>query len=296
MEWSEHSTRKVDCSTYIEKYLSAHVDGELSAAELREVEEHLAGCVNCRARFAEERAVKTLLRERAEMRRTPPMVRGSILAALDAIDAADAKHAAGRGLDRSASADRGGVLSMRRARVWAPIGMAAVAVFAFVILHGGRGPTPAQAIPPFDLAINNYAQFVGHFEPNVKANSPADVSDAYMEHQLPGFVWDFGQRGYKMVGARLDRLPDGSPVAYTFYRGDPGTILCTYMQSHGLQPPPGEAQDLGVETNAYGGEHHYYEYKGYSVCLSYPRPGCICILVSQHPMKQFVQDIVNSTP
>ena len=296
MEWSEHSTIKVDCSTYIEKYLSAHVDGELSAAELREVEEHLAGCVNCRARFAEERAVKTLLRERAEMRRTPPMVRGSILAALDAIDAADAKHAAGRGLDRSASADRGGFLSMRRARVWAPIAMAAVAVFAFVILHGGRGPTPAQAIPPFDLAINNYAQFVGHFEPNVKANSPADVSDAYMEHQLPGFVWDFGQRGYKMVGARLDRLPDGSPVAYTFYRGDPGTILCTYMQSHGLQPPPGEAQDLGVETNAYGGEHHYYEYKGYSVCLSYPRPGCICILVSQHPMKQFVQDIVNSTP
>ncbi len=286
----------MDCSTYIEKYLSAHVDGELSAEELREVEEHLAGCVNCRARFAEERAVKTLLRERAEMRRTPPMVRGSILAALDAIDAADAKHAAGRGLDRSASADRGGFLSMRRARVWAPIAMAAVAVFAFVILHGGRGPTPAQAIPPFDLAINNYAQFVGHFEPNVKANSPADVSDAYMEHQLPGFVWDFGQRGYKMVGARLDRLPDGSPVAYTFYRGDPGTILCTYMQSHGLQPPPGEAQDLGVETNAYGGEHHYYEYKGYSVCLSYPRPGCICILVSQHPMKQFVQDIVNSTP
>ena len=30
----------MDCTTYIEKYLSAHVDGELSAAELREVEEH----------------------------------------------------------------------------------------------------------------------------------------------------------------------------------------------------------------------------------------------------------------
>jgi len=180
----------VDCKTYIDKYLSAHVDGELSAGELREAEEHLAGCDKCRARFAEERAVKTLLRERAELRRTPPMVRGSILAALDAIDSADAKQAAGRGMDRSASADRGG-LSMRRARVWAPIAIAAVAVFAFVILHGVRGPTPAQAIPPFDLAINNYAQFVEHFEPNVKANSPADLSDTYMEHELPGFVWDF---------------------------------------------------------------------------------------------------------
>ncbi|MGC2277872.1 MAG: zf-HC2 domain-containing protein, partial [Candidatus Binatus sp.] len=70
----------MDCATYIDKYLSAHVDGELSADELREVEDHLAGCVNCRARFAEERAVKALLRERAAMRRTPPIVRGSILA------------------------------------------------------------------------------------------------------------------------------------------------------------------------------------------------------------------------
>lgn len=285
----------MDCKTYIDKYLSAHVDGELSANELREAEDHLAGCVNCRARFAEERAVKSLLRERAALRRTPPMVRGSILAALDAIDSADASKATGREMDRSASADRGGLLSMRRARVWAPIAIAAVAVFAFVILHGARGPTPAQAIPPFDLAINNYAQFVEHFEPNVKASTPADLSDAYMDQQLPGFVWDFRQRGYKMVGARLDHLPDGSPVAYTFYRGDPGTILCTYMKSHGLQPPPGEAVDLG-ETNVYGGEHHYYQYKGYSVCLSYPRAGCICILVSQHPMKQFVQDVVNSTP
>src|ERR1700688_4222710 len=86
-------TIKVDCDTYIDKYLSAQVDGELSAAELRDAEEHLAGCVNCRARFAEERAVKALLRERAELRRTPPMVRGSILAALDAIDSADARQA-----------------------------------------------------------------------------------------------------------------------------------------------------------------------------------------------------------
>ena len=92
LEWSEPETIIVDCDTYIDNYLSAHVDGELSAEELREAEEHLAGCVNCRARFAEERAVKTLLRERAAMRRTPPMVRGSILAALDAIDSADASR------------------------------------------------------------------------------------------------------------------------------------------------------------------------------------------------------------
>ena len=37
-------------------------------------------------------------------------------------------------------------------------------------------------------------------------------------------------------------------------------------------------------------------YKGYSVCLSYPHGGCICILVSHRPMKEFVQDIVDSSP
>jgi len=98
----------VDCNTYIEKYLSAHVDGELSAAELREVEEHLAGCVNCRARFAEERAVKALVARTGRDAADAAMVRGSILAALDAVDAAGASNVAGRGRDRSAGADRAG--------------------------------------------------------------------------------------------------------------------------------------------------------------------------------------------
>ena len=277
---------RVDCGTYIEKYLSAHVDGELSAAELGDAEEHLAGCVNCRARFAEQRAVKALLRERAEMRRTPPMVRGSILAALDAADAADASSAAGRGRARSAGADRARLFSMRRARVWIPAAMAAVAVFVFVMLHGGA-PPKAHAIAPFDLAIDNYKQFVEHFEPNVKSTSPADISDAYMDHQLPGFLWNFEPRGYKLIGGRLDRLHDGSPVSYTFYRGDSGTILCIYMKLHGLQPPAGEIEEFAG--------HHYYQYKGYSICLSYP-PGFICILVSQRQMEQFVQDVVDSAP
>jgi Putative zinc-finger len=273
----------VDCAAYIEKYLSAHVDGELSAAELRDAEEHLAGCVNCRARFAEERAVKTLLRERAEMRRTPPMVRGSILAALDAVDAVAASSDGRR--ERVAGADRAPWYSVRRARMWVPVAIAAVALFAFVILHGAGGPPPALAIPPFDVAIQHYDQFAQRFEPNVRSTLPADLSDAYMDHQLPGFLWNFELRGYKLVGGRIDRLQDGTSVAYTFYRGDNGTILCTFMQSHGFQPPAGEEE----ETNG----HHMYEYKGYSVCLSYPPGGAICILVSKRPLKEFVEDIVN---
>jgi Putative zinc-finger len=277
----------VDCDTYIKNYLSAHVDGELSAAELREVEEHLAGCVNCRARFAEERAVKALLRERAAMRRTPSMVRGSILAALDAVDSSDAASAA-RGGDRSASADRAGRFSIRRARIWAPVAIAAVAVFAFVMIHGGRGPETAHAIPPFDIAIDHYEHFDQHFEPNVNSTSPAELSDAYMGHQLPGFLWNFQHDGFKLRGGRIDRLADGTSVAYTFYQGDTGSVLCTFMKSHGFQPPDGEVQEMDG--------HRCYRYKGYSVCLSYPPGGFICILVSHRPMKEFMQDVMDAEP
>jgi Putative zinc-finger len=274
----------VDCDTYIKNYLSAHVDGELTPAELREVEEHLAGCVNCRARFAEERAVKALLRERAAMSRTPSMVRGSILAALDAIDSSDAASGA---RDRSAGADRAGRFSIRRARLWVPAAVAAVAVFAFVMLHGG-GPETAHAIPPFDIAIDHYEHFDQHFEPNVNSTSPAELSDAYMGHQLPGFLWNFQHDGFKLRGGRIDRLADGTSVAYTFYQGDTGSVLCTFMKSHGFQAPDGEVQEMDG--------HHCYRYKGYSVCLSYPPGGFICILVSHRPMKEFMQDVMDAEP
>jgi hypothetical protein len=275
----------MDCGTYIEKYLSAHVDGELSADELREAEEHLAGCVNCRARYAEERAVKALLRERAEMRRTPPMVRGSIHAALDANDSSNAT----RDSDRAGSADRGG-RSIRRRAIFAgiPVAIAAVAVFAFVLLHGTSGPTPAHAIPPFDIAIDHYQHFVQRFEPNVKGATPADLSDAYLDHQLPGFVWNFQHAGYKIRGGRIDRLADGTSVAYTFYQGDAGSVLCTFMKSHGLQQPEGEVREMNG--------HHCYRYHGYSICLSYPPGGFICILVSQRPMKDFMRDVADAEP
>jgi len=277
----------VDCGTYIEKYLSAHVDGELSADELREAEQHLAGCVNCRARFAEERAVKALLRERAEMRRTPPMVRGSILAALDAIDSSDASAESVRRTDRAAIVGRGR-RSMRRAVLaGVPVAIAAVAVFAFVLLHGGSGPTPAHAVPPFDIAIDRYQHFLERFDPNA-GTSPAELSDAYLDHQLPGFVWNFQRAGYKLKGGRVDRLASGESVAYTFYQGPAGSVLCTFMKAHGFQAPEGEIQELNG--------HHCYRYKGYSICLSYPPGGFICILVSQRAMKDFMQDVADSEP
>lgn len=270
----------MDCGSYIEEYLSAHVDGELSPDELRAAEEHLAGCANCRARFAEERAVKSLMRERARMLRTPAMVRGSILAALDAADSAERR-------DRAAGADRPGRSVVRRIGPWIPVALAAAAVFAFVIVRGGS-ITPAHAITPLDVAVDHYAQFAAHFEPTVKSNAPPDISAAYMDHHLPGILWNLQPSGYKLVGGRIEYMRDGSPVAFTFYRGDTGSILCTYIKAPGFEPPIGAIKVIG--------EHNYYEYKGYRICVSYPLDNFVCILVSRRTMNDFVQDISASEP
>ena len=272
----------MDCGTYIEKFLSAHVDGELNADELRAAEEHLAGCANCRARFAEERAVKSLMRERAQMLRTPAMVRGSILAALDAADSAERR-------DRAAGADRPGRSALRRAGPWIPVALAAAAVFAFVMFRGGGSMTPAHAATPLDIAVDHYAQFAAHFEPTVKSNAPPDISEAYMDHHLPGVLWNLQPSGYKLVGGRIEYLRDGSPAAFTYYRGDAGSILCTYMKAPpGFEPPSAAIHVMG--------EHNYYEYKGYRICVSYPLGNFICILVTRRTMNDFVQDIAASEP
>jgi len=271
----------VDCVTYIEKYLSAHVDGELSGDEARAVEKHLAGCGDCRVRYAEERAVKALVRERARRYETPVQVRGSILAALDAVDSG------ARARNRAGQADRTGTVVMRRPRLWLPVALAAAAVFAFVMLHGGNVP-PANAIPAFDSALERYEIFNAHFVPNVPSTSPADISDAYLGHKMPGLLWNLQPSGFRLVGGRLERLDDGSLAAFTFYRGNEGTILCAFMKAHGMQPPPGAIQEVAG--------HNYYKYKGYSVVLSYyPRGDFISVLVSRKTMPYFIQDILGSS-
>ncbi|MGH7949804.1 MAG: hypothetical protein ACREQF_11300, partial [Candidatus Binataceae bacterium] len=93
--------------------------------------------------------------------------------------------------------------------------------------------------------------------------------------------------GFTLVGGRLDRLPDGRIVTRTFYRGDRGVILCSRFQANGMEAPPHAARE--VEG------HYYYSYRGYSICVSFDAVGrFVCLLVSNVPLKTFVQDVVLS--
>jgi hypothetical protein len=72
----------VDCQEYVDFYLSADADDELSAHHRQLVAQHLAECRECRARLGEERASKTLIRRHLGIVKAPADVRLRIQAAL----------------------------------------------------------------------------------------------------------------------------------------------------------------------------------------------------------------------
>jgi hypothetical protein len=285
----------VDCGTYIEHFLSAHADGELIGEELQAAEEHIGGCAGCRELLLEERALKQTLREHLGALKTPAQVRERIRLALDheqASESAPQPTPAVRGAARS---------KWLRPRVWVPAAIAALLVVGLTRLsmlsppkHPAAQPDQAleeafstDSVPLFDQAVRHLEGFEKKFEPNVPSGSPADISDAYLGHKMPGYLWNFGPSGFQLAGGRLESLPNGDLSAYTFYRGDKGGILCTYEHFQGALPtgPIHETQ-----------EHSYYVYKGYSICVSkYPRGDFICILIAHRPIDEFMQTIADSS-
>jgi hypothetical protein len=143
-------------------------------------------------------------------------------------------------------------------------------------------------IPDFDLAINNYERSLAGFRPNVPSGSIETVLTAYVENGMPSYMWDFGREGFKLVGGRLERLSDGTPVTYTWFRGAKSGVMCMFRQTDGFNPPPVVHE-----------EHHhllFYEYRGFSVCLinvgGYGN--FISVIVAAMPMEQFVPLVLAS--
>lgn len=104
----------IDCREYIEQFLSAHVDSELSGEERDAAAEHLRHCLgNCADRFSAEQLLKQWLRQRLTVA-TPPQLRSELLASLDTV---------------SQHPGAGAVLvsALRRWWLWLPIALAAAA-------------------------------------------------------------------------------------------------------------------------------------------------------------------------
>src|SRR5215467_1789490 len=72
----------MNCDEYVDQFLSADADGQLSAPERHLVEEHLRACRQCRARLDEELALKASIRRHMGTAKVPADVRLRIRAAL----------------------------------------------------------------------------------------------------------------------------------------------------------------------------------------------------------------------
>jgi hypothetical protein len=305
----------MDCSEYIDEYLAAHADDELGVSEHRRVEEHLSGCARCRARLADERTLKALVRQHSGIVKAPADVRLRIRAALG--EMVEANLASGRFRDRSepsrplggmpASVTRPILSQARRFRVWAPATVA-VALIVLLLLFGGRtGNTPSE--PAFDLAIGKYDSFLSDFVPNVPVEAYStgsgsdfawvmntdpnrrvsdkleDVADSYMRADMPDNLYNFDGSGYVLDGGRVDQLPDHRPVTYTLYRGN-GTstdvILNICFKDPRMMLPVGAIS--WIET------HSFYQYRGYSLCVTfYPTGHFVSIVVARIPVTQLVR-------
>jgi Putative zinc-finger len=293
----------MDCQDYVNKYLSAHADGELTPYALRRVEEHLGGCRACRGRLADERSVKALVRQRITIVKVPAEVRLRIRAAIGESGEAAASH--GR---LAALTEAGRSAMVQRMRVWAPIA-AAASLLVFLGLYsigpGSRSRAPEfGTVPNFDLAIAKYNSFTRDFVPNVPNDrdgtelawvmdrdndQPAvemrgEIGRSYAEADMPDNLYNFDAAGYQLDGGRIDQLADGRPVTYTMYRGGPEPILSVDLKDPHMSAPLGAVYWLGMSS--------FYRYKGYSFCLTFDSAGhFVSITLTRAPLTSLIRDI-----
>jgi len=196
---------------------------------------------------------------------------------------------------------------LNRPWMWASV---TASILALAVLIAGldmfsRRASRGILVPAFDNAISKFTRFERDFEPNVPLDAFSehngifyawvvdrnsltqlsdkidDVARAYREAGMPADIYHFEQSGYGLTGGRLERLPDGRLVTYTLYHGYQGDILSICYKDARMAAPVGAVYAAGV--------HSFYDYMGYSICLTfYPTGHFVSILVSREPLQQLM--------
>ena len=202
------------CTT-IDPLITPYVDGELSAAERTQIDDHLSGCPPCRSRVAAEQAVRDLLHDRKSgvcSERAPAGLR-SQCALL-----------AGRSRSVEPTADRTGASPVARARraVWrerlAPLAAAAV----LILIVGGAFLYQATRVSSRVMAAELAADHMKCFAMNALLGTRH--SEATVQSSMAsGFGWkvqlpaDARSEELELVGSRPCLYGEGK-VAHIMYR------------------------------------------------------------------------------
>ena len=261
----------MDHRQYIEQYLSADIDDELTPPERLAVMAHLANCPDCRQLHSAERALKSSLHDRIPIVRAPPELRDRIIAALDRETA-----------QLGAPAAR---LTRRRRWFGSVAALAAAAAVVGVIVIRGMSPSHPPD-PAFEAAASDYLQSEQRFRSNAGLHSVDQLAVALASEFGFPYVWDFSSLGLALAGARIDHLPNGKAIAYSLYKGPRGSILCVNFRQLDYHPPPGGIELDGVRF-----------YRHHDLWIGVVRYGAVfCLLVSRLTPAQMAPALTVGAP
>lgn len=242
----------MDHREYIEQYLSAHADDQLSPAERKQASAHLARCAECREELEAERALKAMIQAELPTLKAPEALRQRIRAGMDEIDRAAARQQ-----------------RAMRSRVTWLAGAALAACLALVIVNL-RAQAQNQV---FDAAIASFEQSQRNFSPTVGTRSVDELAVTLINQFGVALVWDFTSLGMAPVGGRVDHTLDGKPVAYTLYKGGKDSLLCIIKREDVLPRLSGGTVVKGI---------HIYKYKGFTIAAT-NRYSVFCVMVTKVP-------------
>lgn len=223
-----------DCRQ-IESLLPPYVDGEVSSADRRTVDSHLAGCAPCRASVVAQQSIRVALREAAPELRpgVPPGLRTRVAATL---------------VEASSPAS---IWPMRVAR------LAAAAAVVLAVSIGAEMVSPnSNVLFAAQLAIDHVRCFVVELG-STSSQTPEAVSAFYAE----GYGWDIpvppsnAEAGVTLVAARRCPYWLGDHAHLLYRSGDQELSLYVTPRD---ERPHGELAVLGhIERIWTGGGYSF---------------------------------------
>ena len=203
----------------VEQRLDAYIDGELPAAEARDVAAHLAECRECTARHDALVGLRTAIANQAPYHRADAALRARVRASLRAAAGTDVR---------------------RWALSWRPLAAAAaLAVVAVGAWQVSAGVAARDAVAR-DVLASHVRSLLGEHLTDVASTDQHTVKPWFngrLDFSPP--VSDFAGAGYPLIGGRLDYI-GGHPVAALVY-GRRRHVINVYLWPADRGPTGGPA-------------------------------------------------------